>query len=65
MVREILNWTKEKSEEIDITEDKGAMLKAFLLGCIEGAIDTAVIWYPFLLIACIAKNNQLEKLQKK
>ncbi len=65
MVREILNWTEKKREEINIIEDKDAIPKAFVLGCIDGVIDAAVAWYPVLLITCIVIGNQLKKLQKE
>lgn len=49
IVKELLNWTEEKFEEIDTDNDKHPYLKSFGLGAIEGFVDGAVIAYPILV----------------
>lgn len=66
ITRCILDWTdkqmKHINENIDEVKHPGA--KAFGLGAIEGFIDSAVIWMPILLVACIAKNKQIEGMKE-
>ena len=63
ITRTVLNWTKEKYEEIDVTEQgAGKYVKAFALGAIEGAIDGVVLAYPVLLAGCYYwKKKALDK----
>lgn len=61
MIKEVLEWTEEKSEEIDVENDKHPYLKAFGLGVIEGFIDGAVIAYPFLVGTLFYVGYKLEK----
>lgn len=49
IARKILNWTDEKSNEIDMMNDKHPYLKAFGLGGIEGFIDGCIIMYPIVV----------------
>lgn len=63
MTKEILNWTEEKLDEIDVTNDKHPMLKAFGLGAIEGFIDGAVVAYPFLVIGIWMSARKIQKLK--
>lgn len=62
MVREVLEWADKKFEAIQSGEDtKHPYLKSFGLGVVEGAIDGAVMIYPFLLAALIIANKELKK----
>ena len=66
ITRKILDWTDKKYDYIinNIDEVKHPYAKSFGLGAIEGFIDSAVIWMPILLVACVAKNKQIEELKK-
>ena len=59
---------QEKCEEVyyeNITEDSiGKKCIANLAAMISGAIDGAVIAYPFMLISLIIASHQLAKLRK-
>lgn len=62
ITKNILDWTEEKFDEIDVVEDKHPFLKAFGLGAIQGAIDGAVFMYIPVLIGCyIWKHKALKK----
>lgn len=50
MVRRILDWTQEKTDEIDVYNDKHPYLKSAGLGFLEGVIDGAVISYVCLIV---------------
>ena len=63
MVKKILDWTEAKFEEIDVDNDKHPMLKAFGLGAIQGAIDGAVIAYPFLVVGAYLSAREIKKLK--
>lgn len=63
MVKEILDWTEEKLDEIDVDNDKHPMLKAFGLGAIQGFIDGAVIAYPFLVVGIYLSASKIKKLK--
>lgn len=63
MVRKVLDWTEKKFDEID-ENTKHPYLKAFGLGAIEGAIDGAVIAYPFLVVSAFIVGHKLKKLEK-
>lgn len=62
IIRNALKWCDKKTEEIDVINDKHPYLKAFGLGCIEGAIETAVIVTPILFVKYIIANKKLDTL---
>lgn len=62
LAREILNWTEEKMDDIDVEKDKHPYLKAFGLGAVEGYIDGAMIAYPILLVGSFIVGRKLKKL---
>ena len=62
LAREILNWTEEKMDEIDVENDKHPYLKCMGLGAIDGYIDGAMIAYPILLVGCFIAGRKLKKL---
>jgi hypothetical protein len=66
MTRGILNWTQEKYDKVieNIDTEKHPYAKSFGLGCIEGAIDGAIIAYPVLLAGCLIAAKKLKDLQK-
>jgi hypothetical protein len=62
ITKKILEWNDKRFESIDMEKDKNPGLKAFSCGVVEGAIDSAVIWYPVLLASCYYwKNKALKK----
>ena len=62
ITKQILDLSEEKIDEIDVEKDKHPYLKAFGIGAIEGAIDSAVLMYIPVLIACfIWKHRALNK----
>ena len=63
MVRKVLDWTDKKFNAID-ENTKHPLLKSFGLGAIEGAIDGAVIAYPFLVASAFIVAHKLNKLEK-
>ena len=58
----ILEWTEDKMDNIH--ESKHPYLKAFGLGMIEGAIDGAVLAYPFLIAGLFIAGKKLKNLEK-
>lgn len=61
LVHTILDWNENKLGEIDIENDKHPFLKSFINGAIEGAIDSMVIWFPFVLGAAYYWGNKAKK----
>lgn len=61
-------YLQEKLEEIwneNITKDsKVSKLKAVSAASASGAIDGAVLMYPYLLICCCIAQHNLRKLNK-
>lgn len=60
-IRKILGWTEETMNQLDLETDKHAYAKAFGLGCIDGFIDSAVIWYLPLIVLCYYWKGKAEK----
>lgn len=60
-IRKILGWTEETMNQLDPETDKHAYAKAFGLGCIDGFIDSAVIWYLPLIVLCYYWKGKAEK----
>lgn len=58
-VHKLLDWNEKKFDEIDENTNH-ASPKAFGTGMINGAIDGAVLMYPFLLIACYYWRKKAE-----
>lgn len=61
LVRKVLDWTDDKFDEIDVTNDKHPYLKAFGCGAIEGLIDGAVVWFPIALGAAYYWKHKATK----
>lgn len=59
-VKTILKWEEEKFNEIKMS-DKHPCAKAFACGMIEGAIDGAVLMFPFLVAGCIYWRKKATK----
>lgn len=61
LVRNILGWVDDKTEEICENDDKHLYAKAFGLGAIEGAVDFmfvfGTIMYPIMLVRSVTKKK--------
>lgn len=51
LAKKVLDWKDAELNKID-ENTKHGYLKAFGLGAVEGAIDSAIVWYPILLAGC-------------
>ena len=61
IIHKVLDWTEETMNELNPETDKHAYAKAFGLGCVEGLIDFAVVWYLPLLALCYYWKGKAEK----
>ena len=61
IIHKILGWTEETMNQLDPETDKYAYAKAFGLGCIDGLIDSAVLWYVPLIVLCYYWKGKAEK----
>lgn len=61
IIHKVLDWTDDKMNQLDPETDKHAYAKSFGLGCIDGFIDSAVIWYLPLIVLCYYWKGKAEK----
>ena len=60
--RSINNWCDKKMYEITSNpDDKLMYVKAFGIGVIEGAVDSALVWYPIMTAAAYYWKKQALK----
>lgn len=61
ITKRILDWEEKELDKLDANK-KGDCVKAFGLGMIEGAVDSAVVLFPFVL--CGAYYWKYKSLKK-
>lgn len=51
ITRNLLDWIDEKTDEVDVDNDKRGIAKLVGLSVIESIIDTAVLMVPIVTVA--------------